>query len=331
MLLGTIGTAINLGLSVLRLLVMGLRTLDILYLESDPEAADTARLAALMPPDETQLLYSMCLHGRADLGLAPDEYAALTMVLLRLLAFKPAVAQKKTLTSPEPPLTRAQPATQATRIPDVSPCVAPVSNARPVASAAPPGQQLPVRRSGPATMADEDGEPVSDGVVAMQQAPATVATEVVAVPVRQQTESRSEAIAAQSSAVLTPTEEGDFWHATVQQLISAESVNAMVRELALQSQLVARDTDQWLLRVERESLNQPSARDRLATALQAHGFDVRLAVEIGRVTDSPVRRNSAASAERQFAAEKIILGDPFVQSMMRDFGAKIVPGSIKPL
>jgi DNA polymerase-3 subunit gamma/tau len=58
--------------------------------DSDPEAADTARLAALMPMDETQLLYSMCLHGRADLGLAPDEYAALTMVLLRLLAFKPA-------------------------------------------------------------------------------------------------------------------------------------------------------------------------------------------------------------------------------------------------
>ena len=45
-----------------------------------------------MPADETQLLYSMCLHGRGELGLAPDEYAALTMVLLRLLAFKPAGA-----------------------------------------------------------------------------------------------------------------------------------------------------------------------------------------------------------------------------------------------
>ena len=56
---------------------------------SDPEAVETARLAALMPADETQLLYSMCLHGRGELGLAPDEYAALTMVLLRLLAFKP--------------------------------------------------------------------------------------------------------------------------------------------------------------------------------------------------------------------------------------------------
>jgi DNA polymerase-3 subunit gamma/tau len=49
----------------------------------------TPRLAALMPADETQLLYSLCLHGRGELGLAPDEYAALTMVLLRLLAFKP--------------------------------------------------------------------------------------------------------------------------------------------------------------------------------------------------------------------------------------------------
>jgi DNA polymerase-3 subunit gamma/tau len=62
--------------------------------ETDPEAVDVARLAALMPADETQLLYSICLHGRADLGLAPDEYAALTMVLLRLLAFKPPMGQR---------------------------------------------------------------------------------------------------------------------------------------------------------------------------------------------------------------------------------------------
>nr|WP_229722636.1 DNA polymerase III subunit gamma/tau [Xylophilus rhododendri] len=68
---------------------------------ADAEAAETARLADAMPADETQLLYSICLHGRAELGLAPDEYAALTMVLLRLLAFKPAPdaasAEKKTL------------------------------------------------------------------------------------------------------------------------------------------------------------------------------------------------------------------------------------------
>nr|MBP6667398.1 DNA polymerase III subunit gamma/tau [Ottowia sp.] len=56
--------------------------------DTDPDAQETARLAALLPADETQLLYSLCIHGRAELGLAPDEYAGLTMVLLRLLPFK---------------------------------------------------------------------------------------------------------------------------------------------------------------------------------------------------------------------------------------------------
>jgi DNA polymerase-3 subunit gamma/tau len=100
--------------------------------------------------------------------------------------------------------------------------------------------------------------------------------------------------------------------------------------LALQSQLVARDVDHWLLRVERESLNQPASRERLQSALQALGHAVNLGVEVGRVVDSPAKRNTAAAAERQGAAEKMIYEDPFVQSMMRDFGAKIVPGSIKP-
>ena len=270
--------------------------------EMDPQAADTLRLAALMPADETQLLYSICLHGRADLGLAPDEYAALTMVLLRLLAFKPAVrpaaqAEKKTLKSPAPE--------------------APML----------PVQQLAVR----STPLAADAAVTRSGEPAPRVASAQAASKVLAIPVRVQADSRGEAVAGESGhAVLRPTEDGDFWHKLVSQLIADDAITAMVRELALQSQLVARDTDQWLLRVERESLNQAGSRDRLATALQAAGHEVRLVVEVGRVTDSPARRNVALAAERQMAAEKIIFDDPFVQTMMRDFGAKIVPGSIKP-
>jgi DNA polymerase-3 subunit gamma/tau len=156
-------------------------------------------------------------------------------------------------------------------------------------------------------------------------------TRVLAMPVRQQAESRTDMALSPAAPVLIPDEEGDFWFATVQKLVAAEAISAMVRELALQSQLVARDTDQWLLRVERETLNQPGSRDRLTTALRNAGFDTKLVVEIGRVTDCPAWRNAAASEEKQRAAEKIILDDPFVQTMMRDFGAKIVPGSIKPL
>ena len=129
-----------------------------------------------------------------------------------------------------------------------------------------------------------------------------------------------------------PTEEGDFWHATVRQLIGGEAITALVRELALQSQLVARDSDHWLLRVERESLNQPAARERLQQALAGGGSPG--AIWRSKSAASPTARRGAtpqAAAEKQRAAEAVIQDDPFVQAMMRDFGAKIVPGSIKPL
>jgi DNA polymerase-3 subunit gamma/tau len=154
-------------------------------------------------------------------------------------------------------------------------------------------------------------------------------SDVVGVPVRVQPEPLREAPAAAAPIATTP--EGDFWHATVQQLVEREAVTALVRELALQSQLVGRDVGHWLLRVERESLNQPASRERLKAALHAAGHAVDLAVEVGAVTDSPARRLAHAAAQRQQAAEQIILNDPFVQQMVRDFGAKIVPGSIKPV
>jgi DNA polymerase-3 subunit gamma/tau len=99
----------------------------------------------------------------------------------------------------------------------------------------------------------------------------------------------------------------------------------------LQSELVGRDTDQWQLRIESESLSQGAARERLQTALQGAGHNVKLVIEIGRVNDSPAQRNAAVQAQRQKAAEDLIQNDPMVQSLMRDFDAKIVPGSIKPI
>ena len=192
----------------------------------------------------------------------------------------------------------------------------------------PAGQMLTVRDSDPA--ADQSGDEEVAAVPEPVRLSAPV-TRVLAVPVRQQTESRADMALSPAAPLLIPDAEGDFWHATVQQLVAAEAITAMVRELALQSQLVARDTDQWLLRVERETLNQPGSRERLTQALRNAGFEIKLVVEIGRITDCPARRNAAASQEKQRAAEQIILDDPFVQAMMRDFGAKIVPGSIKPI
>lgn len=350
---------------------------------SDPEAAEMARLAGVMPPDETQLLYSLSLHGRQELGLAPDEYAALTMVLLRLLAFKPqatnfasASAEKKTLINPQratlaPASAAAQPITQAVAQASAAPvqvaqphmATTPIAAATPVPTSAaqapstvqtqvPPAplvvaqrqpepqpaapvQALPVRDMQPREVAPWEDDPSydpdgSDSPSYDHDSDAAV----VAMPVRQQ---------AEPSAVLEPqmpttevpqivaTPEGEFWHKLVMEMSAAETINALVRELGLQSQLVARDTDTWMLRVERESLNSTTSRERLQKALETAGYPVRLTVEVGRVQDSPAKRNAAAAAQRQAGAEAIILNDAYVQSLMRDYGAKIVPGSIKPL
>jgi DNA polymerase-3 subunit gamma/tau len=309
----------------------------------DPQEADIARLAVLLPADETQLLYSICLHGRGDLGLAPDEYAALTMVLLRLLAFKPGdgalhthsasgtlAAEKKSLKSvPEAPyspglapvqmLKPAVPLSPATSAQIVQPD-RPVSAQVATNDLVPPGQLLAVHD--PAARHGLDAEP-SDKSTPIHR--------VVGVPMRVQQESRLDQHVTGAVAGFVETEHGAFWQQTVQALVQAQAVSALARELALQSQLIGRDEDQWILRVESESLNQAGSRDRLGQALQAAGFAVNLLVEVGRVSDSPARRNARASAERQQAAEHIIHNNPLVKSWLRDFGAKIVPGSIRPL
>lgn len=155
-----------------------------------------------------------------------------------------------------------------------------------------------------------------------------------ALPVRdaghsERLEQRHDAPQGTPSDEIAASPEGEFWLETVQALVQAEAVTALVRELALQSQLVARDPGRWVLRVERESLTQGGSRDRLRAALQSHGHDVELALEVGPVKDSPARRLALASQRRQREAEQLILDDPFVQSMVRDFGGKIVPGTLK--
>ncbi|KQO25792.1 DNA polymerase III subunit gamma/tau [Acidovorax sp. Leaf78] len=371
---------------------------------NDPEAVETARLASVLPADETQLLYSLCLHGRGELGLAPDEYAALTMVLLRLLAFKPSgeSAEKKTLTraetapvqvpagpapvaaaAPAPAVTHAAPAVVrpvAAAVPAAAPETAAVAPQPPAvqppaaaAVAAAPSPSAPPAAPA-AAMSDDDASsepppwPGSDeeaGGAVVAVAPAASGTamalpvrdaqsfernarppqaesaqgapEFVAIPVRVAPEPGARMQPTPHSAPVpvssryTPTEEGDVWHTTVQQLVAAEAITALVRELALQSQLVARDGAHWLLRVERESLNQATARERLRAALENAGHASQISVEVGVVIDSPARRNAAAAAERQRRAEDIVANDPYVQSLVRDYGAKIVPGSIKPV
>ena len=292
--------------------------------DTDPEIAETSRLAHAMPADETQLLYSLCLHGRGELGLAPDEYAGLTMVLLRLLAFKPAATRAGAQGSAAEPAKKSLP--EAAKAGAAGAAV-PTAEVRSSVTAvfASPASPTP-----PAVESLKENKPLAP----IERAQAAINS--IAFPDAALVPSAHPATSPTADATLeTPADAqlGKLWSDTVNQLVATEAVAALTRELALQSQLCGHPGGVWQLRVERESLGQSATREKLQLALQnALGNDaLTVSVEIGPVTDSPARRNAAALAERQRVAEETIQSDPFVQGMIRDWGAKIVPGSIKPI
>ncbi|PUE56859.1 DNA polymerase III subunit gamma/tau [Limnohabitans sp. 2KL-17] len=349
----------------------------------DPDNQGLADLAQAMPAEETQLLYSLCLHGRNELGLAPDEYTGLTMVLLRLLAFKPqagSAEKKSSRISPQPIAETSPPPalpadTAAARSEKPTPSGLAPKSAMPephavravhaVAAgssspAQPPAQhgdqtsgQVPAQlvqkpQASPVPAANsptpepppwEDWPDTTDYTDVAQQAPLQTVSDSPApqaslrsLPVREASEPsvRVDVPRQPIPAQLQATPEGNIWLEVVQGLMAQEAITALVRELALQSQLLGRDEGQWQLRVERETLNHPASRERLQAALLAAGHgDVKLHIEVGPVTDSPAKRLAVIVAEKMLAAQALIQSDPLVQAMVRDFGAKIVPGSIQ--
>ena len=140
---------------------------------------------------------------------------------------------------------------------------------------------------------------------------------------------------------LQTTALGERWAALVRPLAADGTINALVRELAWQAELVAVQTVTdaaqsgccWVLRVERESLRAPALSNKLAAALQtASGTPVQLQVQAGVAQDSIARRDNQAREQAQRAAEDSIHNDAAVRELMAQFAtARIVPGSIKPL
>jgi DNA polymerase-3 subunit gamma/tau len=286
---------------------------------SDPDAPTAQRLSTLLAADETQLLYSIVLHGRAELALAPDEYSGLVMVLLRLLAFRPGAAG---VSPPAAAPTSANPVPQA-----AAAALAAREAARPAVVAPAPAVRVPVR---PPTPTNSTSEPppwldIPDDIE-MNVAPAPMVREPFPPSMQKNA----------AAPVLTLTALGDRWNQVVEQMVEANSIVALVRELAMQAQCVVIDEQSepmvWRLRVEREMLRTPAQCDKLQAAL--YGLlqqPVRLEVEPGAANDSPAQRVAAERARRQAEAEEVIHNDPLVQTLMQQYKtARIVPGSVKP-
>ncbi|WP_175200827.1 DNA polymerase III subunit gamma/tau [Achromobacter insolitus] len=110
----------------------------------DPLAGDIARLAQALHPDAVQLFYSVAVHSRSELTLAPDEYAGFIMACLRMLALNGEAGPQTAVEAP------AAPARQTA---DAAAASAPVTAAAPASAPVPPAAIAPAVAATPAAPA----------------------------------------------------------------------------------------------------------------------------------------------------------------------------------
>ena len=344
--------------------------------DADPLAIDIKRLASSLQPDAVQLFYTVAVHSRSELAIAPDEYAGFVMACLRMLSLsgaaggaqQPVVAQvtqpanassgptgaaaaqtKQTLpvnaqtsshAPARPPVTAQASATQ--------PTAAPVTETQASAAAQVVAQSNTAR---PVTT-----QPVTTEPVAAQAALSTV-TLAANKPSTDLDDSEPPYIEIEPEyfsgndidygfePVFDQADDAQFAQAPAKPVsdtivlpepwagFSANlPLSGMAAQLARQSEWVAVSGRAITLRVASKALAEGAHADRLRAVLTEYfGFVVQVYFEIGAGQGQSAHAvDLAAQAARQQAAEHSVTVDPFVQALMKDFGAHVVPGSIRP-
>jgi DNA polymerase-3 subunit gamma/tau len=373
--------------------------------EDLPEREDIIRLSSLFDAEEVQLFYQIAVHGRNELGLAPDEYAGFSMTLLRMLAFRPgdggdnetnnetgigqagksqatvaapASAAKAAISArpssvaavppPPPSMQTAAPSAPRTTAP-MSPARAALEAARNASRGQTAGTAAPASRPAPAPAAAMPAQAATPPAIQTAQsdeieadstppwvmdeipesAPPVVGqffeheaqkkTEQVRqddeVALEEKAQSREEAEPEPFQVTLHPVPELR-WEGNWPQLAASLPVRGVVQQLAQQSELVKVDAEshavEFHLRVPIDTLRSAGSVDKLAAALSEHfGKTIRVNTELGAVRQTANAQALADRAARQREAEQAIQKDPFVQALIREFNATIVPGSIKPI
>ncbi len=270
-----------------------------------PERDALLQLAKNLPADKLQLYYQIALLGGRDISLAPDEYAGFTMSLLRMLAFSPfesLSAQKKNSVNPTAPET-----------PTTAP---PVQNAA-AALKTNSAQTEPDHRdlSNPESIntASSKVEHLSDEASNLEPLnvaePAPTETQVI------------------EEIVKAPAFDGNW-----RNLIERHLKLGIARALAQNCEMMSYDKSSITLRVAEKQKHLVSAtyQEKLSAAIDSHfGQKIKLTFQIDNKANTPAKQHAEEKVVIQSTAEKSIMGDDFVQSLLQDFDAKIIPNSIK--
>ncbi len=108
----------------------------------------------------------------------------------------------------------------------------------------------------------------------------------------------------------------------------------LARALSQNCELISFDENSISLSVPeaQKHLLLPNYQEKLSSAISQH-FDrkIKLQFSVGGSGNTPAQQISQEKAQAQSTAQTAIDNDSFVQALINDFGAQIIPNSIKPI
>lgn len=281
-----------------------------------PDRDRVLRLTQTMSAEQVQLFYQITLLGRRDLSLAPDEQAGFNMTLLRMLAFVP----QDTSTSIS---STASALSKASQTPTVSPTVnLSTVQSRTIEKIAMPATETtesvaPPVASSANKILSETTTNLIDNAEALDSQVARLSS----------SDSNSFPLSVNSPSA-TVIFDGD-WRGLIERLKLG-----IAKSLALNCELLRYDADNIHLRLPsaHKHLIEPTYRQKLSDAIQQYfNYPIKLHVELGETDNTPATQMHNERVEQQSQAEIAIREDPFIKALIQDFGAQIVPASIRPL
>jgi DNA polymerase-3 subunit gamma/tau len=256
-----------------------------------PDAARVAAYAKAFSAESVQLAYQICVQGRADLALAPDEPTGFAMTLLRLLAFEPATSHETS---------------GAGR----SGSVAPVKTAK--AGALPEATSLPAAPPASLQSASNPEPPPPDLLASSARVP-----EVTPAPAAPVSSAAAIAIPDWPAFIAGMKLSGIALQLAAQTELKAIAGNELVLAVPEASRHL---TDKAYADKLKAALDEALGRRvRLR-------FDIG-----GAATASLAVLEKRERAESQSKTEAAFRDDPFVQDVLARFDARIKPDSIKPV
>ncbi|MBR8312261.1 DNA polymerase III subunit gamma/tau [Burkholderia dolosa] len=261
-------------------------------LDEWPEAADLRRFADTLSPEQVQLFYQIATVGRAELGLAPDEYAGFTMTLLRMLAFEPAVAVGGGAGG-QPSVPRAVPAPRAA----AGSAASSIAAAKPASAARAEPVRAPVAAPDARPMSAQSGDETARSSAEPVAAPASESAFGEQTPATPQAEPKA---APQPKASAAP------------QAATADDAPAIARNEPLPP-VAAQRNDEPAAPVESASRAAPPESPARASARGGAAAALDVLRNAGLRVSSDRARTGAAKPAPQPAAEKPAAARPAVQ------------------